>query len=56
MLNTIETRELVRTYAEAPTQIQALELLKKVHNILLNQLEARDLQIGIDNVGAEKNN
>lgn len=36
MIRPSGTEPVLRTYAEAPTQIQALELLKKVHNTLLN--------------------
>ena len=36
MIRPSGTEPVLRTYAEAPTQKQALELLKKVHNTLLN--------------------
>ena len=37
MIRPSGTEPVLRTYAEAPTQKQALELLKKVHNTLLNK-------------------
>ena len=36
MIRPSGTEPVLRTYAEAPTQAQAFELLKKVHDILLN--------------------
>ena len=36
MIRPSGTEPVLRTYAEAPTHIKALEILKKVHNTLLN--------------------
>ena len=36
MIRPSGTEPVLRTYVEAPTQEQAFELLKKVHNTLLN--------------------
>ena len=36
MIRPSGTEPVLRTYAEAPTQAQAFELLKKVHDTLLN--------------------